>query len=186
MSVKFSKGMIITAAVVIIAVLLLIFLQPEPDAGKYAVTAPNGLSFGAIKGYENWQLVSSHYRTDQNEIRFLLGNNKMIAAYKDGSGKAGKPFPDGAIIVQIGYSVKENPAFKNATEPDVLKRVEYMMKDGERFKDTGGWGYASFVYDADSSAFKPFGKDKTFEDACFSCHVRVEEKDYIFTDYAQR
>lgn len=186
MTIKLSKGMVITAAIVILAVFLIVFFQPERERDKYDVTAPNGLSFGAIKGYENWQLVSSHYRTDQNEIRFLLGNGKMISAYKDGSGKASKPFPDGAIIVQIGYSVKESPDFKNATEPDVLKRVEYMIKDGERFRDTGGWGYASFIYDLNSSTFKPFGKDKTFADTCFSCHIRVEKKDYIFTDYVER
>lgn len=183
-----SNKWIITGIAVIL-VLLGIFFFPErgeevPD-GKYSIIAPNGLSFGVIKGYESWHLVSSHYRTDRNEIRFIFGNSKIIKAYSEGSGRNGKPFPDGSILVKVGYSVKENPNWNSSIEPDVLKRVEYMMKDSGRFKEGYGWGYARFVYNPDAT-FEPYGKDKTFENECIDCHLAVEKKDYVFTDYIAR
>ncbi len=179
---KINK-IIIIAVGIIILILLVTSLFPGDE--KYSLTAPNGLSFGIIKGYENWQLISSHFRTDNKEIRFLLGNNIAISAYKKDSGQNGTPFPDGTILVQIGYSVKEHPEFKNATEPDVLQRVEYMIKDSKRFDDTGGWGFASFSYDSNTSRFRPFGNE-TFANNCFACHTLVKKKDYVFTDYANR
>lgn len=175
--------------IAVILVLLGIFLVVDREEnfsdGKYSLVAPNGLSFGAIKGYENWHLVASHYRTDVNEIRFIFGNSKIIEAYNEGSGKNGKPFPDGSILVKIGYSVKENPDWNRSIEPDVLKRVEYMMKDSGRFKEGYGWGYARFIYNPDAT-FEPYGKDKTFENECIACHLVVEKKDYVFTDYIAR
>src|SRR5574341_2583599 len=162
---KIHKAIIIVSGIIILILLVIYFL---PADEKYSLTAPNGLSFGEIRGYESWQLISSHSRTDNNEIRFLLGNDKAISAYKDGSGQNGKPFPDGTILVQIGYSVKQHPDFKNATIPDVLRRVEYMRKDSRRFGDTGGWGFASFSYDSGTSKFKPFGNE-TFANDCFAC-----------------
>jgi|GEM_PF-143175 len=186
---KLSKWMTIAAGITIIVVLVSYFVVTGEDKAsdsKYSLTVPNGLSFGVIKGYENWHLVSSHYRTDRNEIRFILGNSKLIEAYRDGAGKNGKPFPDGSILVKIGYSVKENPDWNSSIEPDVLKRVEYMIKDSGRFEDAYGWGYARFVYDPGNGTFEPYGKDKTFQNECISCHVIVEKKDYVFTDYAGR
>ncbi|MDQ7082437.1 MAG: hypothetical protein Q9N34_05365 [Aquificota bacterium] len=33
--------------------------------------APTGLKFGLIKGYENWHVVATHFRTDKNELRYI-------------------------------------------------------------------------------------------------------------------
>lgn len=156
------------------------------DSNKYTLRAPNGLSFGLIKGYENWHMVASHYRTDKKEIHVIVGNDKAIRAYATGSGKDEKPFPNGTILVKIGYSLKENPAFPSLIEPDKLQRVEYMVKDSKRFNDTGNWGYARFVYNTTSSKFAPYGKGKTFATECYSCHLSVEKKDFIFTDFISR
>jgi hypothetical protein len=109
-----------------------------------------------------------------------------MAAYADGAGQSGKPFPDGATLVKIGYSLKENPNFPASIEPDVLQRVEYITRDGARFRDTGAWGYARFVYDAKSGTFSPYGKDKDFAKECFACHAIVAKDDFIFTHYTQR
>ncbi|HWR26376.1 MAG TPA: cytochrome P460 family protein [candidate division Zixibacteria bacterium] len=187
---KMNKWIIIAAGIVTIAGLLIsysfISTGDKASRDKYALTAPNGLSFSLIKGYENWHHVASHYRKDRSEIRFIMGNGKVIEAYREGAGKNGKPFPDGSILVKIGYSQKENPDWNSSIEPDALIRVEYMIKDSKRFNETYGWGYARFVYDVNTTTFEPYGKDRTFQNECSSCHVIVERKDYVFTDYVVR
>ena len=153
---------------------------------KFALKAPNGISFSEIKGYETWQFIAPSRRTDNNELRVILGNPMMINAYKEGIPGNGKSFPDGAIIVKIGWSERQSPVFPAAFEPDVLKRVEFIVKDSKRFPDTSGWGYARFVFDAKTATYTPYGKDAAFGRECHQCHTIVKAKDFIFTGYPQR
>jgi hypothetical protein len=152
---------------------------------RYALREPNGISFSEIRGYEDWKVVAPSFRTDNDEIRIILANDRMIEAYRTGIPENGQPFPEGSIIVKIGYSEKKSPSFPAALVPDVLKRVEFIIKDSQRFPQTSGWGFARFVYDADKG-FAPFGKDASFAQQCYSCHTIVQAKDFIFTDYPQR
>ncbi|EDP74704.1 cytochrome P460 family protein [Hydrogenivirga sp. 128-5-R1-1] len=151
-------------------------------AGDWELEAPTGLKFGLIKGYENWHVVATHYRTDKNELRYIIGNDKAVEAYLKGA----KKFPDGAILVKIGYSLKKNPAFPASVEPDAIQRIEYMLKDSKRFKDSAGWGFARFVKDQKTGKYKVFGKSARDYMQCFSCHQSVANKDYVFTDYVKR
>jgi len=151
-------------------------------ANDWDLEAPTGLKFGVIKGYEDWHVVATHYRTDKNELRYIIGNDKAVEAYRKGA----KEFPDGAILVKIGYSLKKNPAFPASVEPDAIQRVEYMLKDSKRFKDTAGWGFARFVKDQKTGKYKVFGKSPKDYMQCFSCHQSVANKDYVFTDYVKR
>ena len=56
-------------------------------------------------------------------------------------------------------------------------------KDGKRFPDTGGWGYALFNYDAAADTFAP---DGTGTGCGHVCHKEVAAKDYIFHPYQKR
>lgn len=159
---------------------------PVMGQDRYALAALNGISFSEIRGYETWQVIAPSYRTDNHEVRIILGNAAMIDAYKLGIPANGKPFPDGSVIVKIGWSERKSPDFPDALEPDVLKRVEFIIKDSKRFPDTSGWGYARFVYDAKTAAFAPFGKEASFARDCYQCHTIVKQKDYIFTGYPVR
>jgi hypothetical protein len=153
---------------------------------KYDLKAPNGISFSEVRGYENWPFVAPSYRTDNDELRVILGNARMIDSYKAGVPGSGKPFAEGSIIVKIGWSERKSPVFPAAHEPDVLRRVEFIMKDTARFPATSGWGYARFVYDAKTGAYTPYGKDESFARECYQCHTIVKDKDFIFTGYPQR
>ena len=148
--------------------------------------APNGLSFSDIKGYETWQVVAPSYRPDKKEVRYILGNSKVVNAYKSGVPENGKPFPNGSILVKIAYSEKPHAAFPQALVPDVLQRIEFMVKDSRRFKETGGWGFARFIYEAKTDTFKPYGDGPSFVQECFQCHVPVKDSDYVFTKYPRR
>lgn len=176
----------------IILFLLMALAVLAADSGRvmaqdqYTLTAPNGISFSEIKGYETWQVIAPSYRTDNHEVRIILGNPAMIAAYKQGIPGNGRSFPDGSVIVKIGWSERKNPRFPVALEPDVLRRVEFIIKDSKRFPDTSGWGYARFVYDEKNAAFTPFGKEASFARDCYQCHTIVKQRDYIFTAYPLR
>jgi hypothetical protein len=66
-----------------------------------------------------------------------------------------------------------------------------MVKDAERFADSGGWGYAVFKHDSDSDTYTPATlthRPPQGSDArCgVACHTLVTEKDYVFTEYAKR
>jgi hypothetical protein len=120
---------------------------------KYAVQVPNGLAFSEIRGYETWPVVGvSQIEDGQMALKVILANPVMIDAYRAGAPGDGKAFPDGSKIVKIIWFQKKNPESPfEVMVPGNLKEVEFMEKDSKRFPDTGGWGYAPFLYDAASS-----------------------------------
>ena len=173
--------------VIVILVVLVMYLNgPLMAQEKFALKAPNGISFSEIRGYEAWPFIAPSYRTDNNELRVILGNTAMMDSYKAGVPGNGKPFSEGSIVVKIAWSERKSPVFPAAHEPDLLKRVEFIVKDSKRFPATGGWGYARFVYDAKSATYTPYGKDDSFAQECFQCHTLVKDKDFIFTGYPRR
>jgi hypothetical protein len=156
---------------------------------KYTLKVPNGLSFSEFRGYEGWQVVS--ISQNGNLMAATLANPAMIKAYQAGVPGNGKPFPDGARMAKIHWTPKKMETFPAATVPGIQHDVDFMVKDNNRFADSGGWGYAVFDYDAASDKFTPgtlAGKPPQGNDAkCgFACHTSVKAKDYVFTDYAHR
>ncbi len=101
----------------VVAILTALFVAGDNDSlvaqDKYALTAPNGISFSEIRGYETWQVIAPSYRTDNKELRVILGNPVMINAYKKGIPGNGKPFPEGSIIVKIGWSERAKPGLSS-------------------------------------------------------------------------
>jgi hypothetical protein len=169
------------------AILLLVGGDGLPAGQEpFSLTAPNGVSFSEIRGYETWQVIAPSHRTDKKELRVILGNAVMIDAYQNGIPGNGRPFPEKAVVVKIGWSERKSPDFPDAFEPDTLKRVELIMKDSKRFPGTHGWGFARFLYNARTGSFTPYGKDASFAGECFQCHSSVNSKDFIFTGYPRR
>jgi hypothetical protein len=152
---------------------------------RFLVKSPNGITFSEFKGYDAWQVVAPS-ATDGG-IKAILANPVMITAYRNGSG-SGKPFPDGSMIAKIEWVKTPNPDSPyDVNVPGALKSVSFIEKDSKRFKDTDGWGYAQFQYDAASKTFTPHGKDAAFAKGdCHTCHIGVKASDFIFTHYAPR
>jgi hypothetical protein len=156
---------------------------------KYAVEVPGGLSLSEFRGYEAWQAIS--VSRNEKVLDVIVGNPVMIDAYLAGIPGNGKPFPDGAKMAKIHWTPKPNEFFPQATVPNKLLNVDFMVKDSKRFADGGGWGYAVFDYDAASDTFKPgtlASKPPQGNDAkCgFTCHTVAKARDYVFTDYGKR
>jgi hypothetical protein len=156
---------------------------------KYTLKVPGGLSFSEFRGYESWQVIS--ISRNAKVMAVIVGNPAMLQAYRAGISGNGKPFPDGAKMAKIHWAPKQNEFFKDASVPDKLMDVDFMVKDSKRFADSGGWGYAVFDHDAASDTFKPGtleSKPPQGNDAkCgFACHTVVKAKDYVFTEYGKR
>ena len=94
-------------------------------------------------------------------------------------------------MAKIHWTPKKMEAFPAATVPGTQHDVDFMVKDSKRFKDSGGWGWGAFEYEAASKTFKPATTADTppqGNDAkCgFACHTIVKTRDYVFTDYGRR
>jgi len=133
----------------------------------------SNLTFQMIEGYQDYKIVATHFRTDKNELRYVLANPIGYNALKDKL----KVMPEGSKIVKIGWSVKKMESFSSALEADKIQRVEYMIKDSKQFNTNGdNWGYARFV--------KKDGQYQAWDKGtkgCIACHASVKNSDYLFT-----
>jgi hypothetical protein len=137
----------------------------------------NGLSFKMIEGYQNYKIVATHWRTDKNELRYVLANPIAYKALKSKK----MPMPEGSKIVKIGWSVKPMGAFADALEADKIQRVEYMVKDSTRYNQNGDhWGYARYVKKGES--YVPYANGSA---ECIACHAAVSGNDYLFSGFQE-
>jgi hypothetical protein len=149
---------------------------------KYALKSPSGIAFSDFKGYEDWAVVSSA-RTDE-VLKVIVANPIMIEAYKRGVPDNGQPFPNGSRIVKLQWKPKKSTEAPFVVDvPDVFTQAFVIEKDGERFPNSGGWGYALFNYEAASDTFTA---DASPSDCGHACHVAVKAKDHIFHPYEKR
>ena len=185
---RLAASAIFVITVTILAVLLLSAVHAQDKdllsaRNKYSLVSPGGIAFSDFRGYEDWADVSSAH---QDEIlKVIVANPKMIAAYKTGIPGEGQPFPDGSMIVKLQWKQKKSTEAQFAVDvPGVFTQAFVMEKDSKRFPTTGGWGYAVFNYDAVS---KKFTADPTSHADCGNtCHTAVKAKDYIFHPYERR
>jgi len=135
------------------------------------------LSFKEIEGYQNYKIVATHFRTDKNEIRYILANPIAYNALSNNE----KTMPNGSKIVKIGYSVKKMTLWAPALETDKIQRVEYMIKDATKHKESDGWGYARFI--KKDGKYKPWNGDIK---SCVACHSSASSNDFLFTKFQKR
>jgi hypothetical protein len=175
---------VVTVLAVLVAVAVYAQDKESPNAqDKYSLKSPSGIAFSDFRGYEDWPAVSS---ARQDEIlKVIVANPKMIAAYKAGVPGNGQPFPEGSRIVKLQWKQKKSTEAQFAVDvPDVFTQAFVMEKDSKRFPKTGGWGYAVFNYDAVSGKFT--ADPKSLSDCGNACHTVVKAKDYIFHPYEMR
>ena len=186
--VKRLTGLTIFVVVVtVLAVLVAVAVYAQDNGAnaqdKYSLKSPSGIAFSDFRGYEDWPTVSS---ARQDEIlKVIVANQKMIAAYKAGVPGNGQPFPEGSRIVKLQWKRKKSTEAQfDVDVPDFFTQAFVMEKDSKRFPKTGGWGYAVFNYDAVSGKFT--ADAKSLSDCGNACHTAVKAKDYIFHPYQMR
>src|ERR1700679_3740924 len=88
----FAGFAIVATAVAVLAVLVATVVYAQE---KYSLKSPSGIAFSDFRGYEDWAVVSS---ARQDEIlKVIVANPKMIKAYKSGVPGDGQPFPEGSM-----------------------------------------------------------------------------------------
>jgi Cytochrome P460/Haem-binding domain len=155
-------------------------ISAPPGSGGKAVAVPvslaavrpefNGLPFDA--DFENWHLVSTTDRGDNNTFRFILGNDIAINAAQSGNVS---PWPDGTRFAKIAWLQESGP--DGLVHPGSFWQVELMVKDAQRYKDTDGWGWGRWR----GIDLKPYGNDEHFVNECTGCHQPVRGDDFVFT-----
>jgi hypothetical protein len=130
-------------------------------------------------GYRDWRLISvAHEEGNLNDLRAVLGNDIAIKAYRE----AELPFPDGTVIARLAWhyvpSEENNKVFGRSQSfvAGAATNVQFMVKDSKKYAATGGWGFAQF------NDGKPV--DQAGLSGCYTCHVPVKSRDYVFTFYA--
>jgi hypothetical protein len=173
----------LTIFVMVATVLAVLLLAADSPQDKYSLISPSGIAFSDFRGYEDWPAVSS---ARQDEIlKVIVANPKMITAYKAGVPGNGQPFPEGSMIVKLQWKQKKSTEAQFAVDvPDFFTQAFVMEKDSKRFPKTGGWGYGVFNYDAVSGKFT--ADAKSLSDCGNACHTVVKAKDYIFHPYEMR
>jgi len=153
--------------------------QPAPSANS-AVPAPASLStvrpeldgFPFDSTFENWKLVSTTDRGDNNTFRFVLGNEMAVNAANSGNIS---PWPDGASFAKIAW--QQEPGRDGLIFPGKFIQVELMRKDARRYTDTEGWGWGRWR----GLDLKPYGRDRRFVYECTDCHRPMRGNDYVYT-----
>jgi len=184
-----SKSILISVGITVALVAMATGAAISAD-DRYSLKVPDGLAFSEFRGYEGWQVISISY--NGGKMAAILGNPAMIDAFKAGIPGNGKPFPDGAKMAKIHWvPIKNKFAPGPPLVPNTLHDIDFMLKDSQRFADSGGWGYAVFEYDDPTATFRlgnltdhpPQGNNAKCGAAC---HTIAAKQDYVFTKYANR
>ncbi len=98
----------------------------------------------------------------------IYGNAKAIEGYKTGK------FPDGSVLV---FDVVEATSKDSVVSEGNRRLIDVMVRDADRFKSTGGWGYEEFA--GDSKTERKIGALAVT--ACYSCHSYQKDNDNVFS-----
>lgn len=112
------------------------------------------------KNPRRWAYVSTRVVTDPHDpfagYRIVVANPFSARMLEER-----KPVSRGMKLAQYIYEVKADAA---GIQPGVLRRVNLLVQDPERYQETGGWGYASFDGDGRPIPIAPKAD-------CIVCHA---------------
>ncbi len=140
------------------------------SSGKIVPPEWNGLPFDS--SFENWQVISTTDRGDNNTFRWILGNSAAFRAAQSGNTS---PWPDGARFAKIAWQQESGP--DGLIYPGRFLQVEFMLRDGSRYGNTEGWGFGRWF----GLDLKPYGSDRHFVNECTGCHLPMKPNDYVYT-----
>jgi hypothetical protein len=152
---------------------------PHQDVTAIAETAPrpldaqpefNGLAFDS--SFENWKVISTTDRGDNNTFRFILGNEIAFQAAQTGNVS---PWPDGTRFAKVAWKKELGP--DGLMQPGEFVQVELMLKNAQNYGNTDGWGWGRWR----GLSLKPYGQDAHFVSECTGCHEPVRGNDYVYT-----
>lgn len=165
------KFITVSMIICVVSVNMLVFAQ-DLSKSKIPPPAPNGIPLP--KGYQNWQILASSYRKDNDTLRIILGNNVAIKAAQT---EKTTPWPDKTILAKLVWKARQDENWQAAIVPGQFVHAEFMFKDAQKYASTQGWGWARWL----GTEQTPYGADEKFAQECVDCHTAVKSRDYVFT-----
>jgi hypothetical protein len=126
------------------------------------------------EGYRSWfhhhstVNMAGHEPEGNVGIQHVYANAEALQGLKTGE------FADGATFVvdRFGYKEADNHTITQADR----KVVAVMVRDAQRYPETGGWGFQAFKGgDPNQKVVKDGGK------ACFTCHIPHADNSFVIT-----
>jgi hypothetical protein len=129
----------------------------------------------AARFWDTWHLVTTRFRRDNEQLRFVYANDVAWKAMQ----KRPSKYPDGAMFAKVAFLPEPDPTFPSSAVPTHFVRVQLMKKDARVFAATDGWGYG--VYSQPGTDATPAQQEQTVR-ACHACHQLVPKKDFVFSE----
>jgi cytochrome P460 len=127
------------------------------------------------QGYRNWTHVMSYLIGPQSPayeknggLHHFYANEKAMEGYRTGK------FPDGSAIVDERNKAQEN---EGVTRVGDNLGIGVMVKDSQRYAETGGWGFEIFVSNNRADGVLTAQSRAT----CYNCHAKQKDHDFVYT-----
>jgi hypothetical protein len=126
--------------------------------------------------YRGWTHVKSTLVGPQNAafatnggLHHFYANEKGVEGYRNGV------FRDGAVLIDDLLATKDI-ATPGISVEGQRRRLAVMVKNGQRYAATGGWGFEIFVGESHAGSLGADGRA-----ACFACHQKA--KNAVFSEF---
>jgi hypothetical protein len=164
---KVTKRLISLIAVATIILTGSLFLWAQTNE---AVSYPTGyLKWAHIKQASQPADASTN---NKPRIYHVYANDMAVAGLRNN-----KQFADGSVLVVDFFESKEDNGKLQETS---RAQVAVMIKDNQRYAQTGGWGFEQFKGDSQTETMlKADGAAK-----CYACHSQKEASG-VFTTYSK-
>ena len=100
-------------------------------------------------------------------MHHIFANAKAVEGYASGN------FSDGSVIV---YELRVAQQNNGVIFEGDRRRVDVMIKDSDKYKDTGGWHFERF-YGNDQAKDAISGS----ETSCYTCHTQAKTHGFVFS-----
>lgn len=142
-----------------------------------ALAAPADPDLAYPEGYRDWTHVKSMWIGPDHPLADPFAGLHHI--YVDDVGadalRRGEPLPDGTVLV---FDLLEADLRDDAIVEGPRKLLGVMVRDDDRFVETGGWGFQAFAGDSTTERMVTDGGA-----SCFACHQSRSAQGYVFTTW---
>lgn len=124
-------------------------------------------------GYRSWQHVKTMIIQPGHILEDPFGGiHHVYANAKAMRGLSDSQYVDGAVFV---FDLLDYENSDDVIVETQRKRLDVMQYDMQRFAETGGWGYATFVGDRKM--------EQDVVTACYNCHVAAKATGFVYSQY---